>query len=297
MKKSTLLLILLLAVGLVLPSVSYIKAAARPTDRATQQQIHILLAQITELKGRIADLTLPPRTYSDAYTVVDLSSGSVLACKNPNQAYPIASITKLMNAVVALENTDINQNITLTEEMLRPEGHSPSLFLNLNISLKNLLKAALIQSTNDAAESISYAIGNPQFIALMNQKAKQLGMNDTVYYDVHGLNPDNHSTPSDLAKLVSYIYTHHPEILAITKETNFQLPDPDGRLLTFQNLNNFSKRPDFIGGKTGYLPEAKQSLASVFNVSGKPVAIVLLHSTSRQKDTLRILDWLKNNLH
>ncbi|MDD4201724.1 MAG: hypothetical protein PHU39_03060, partial [Candidatus Pacebacteria bacterium] len=103
----------------------------------------------------------------------------------------------------------------------------------------------------------------------------------------------NRSTSKDLVKLLLYIHKNHPEILEIGKDDNFWLPDNTGRMLKFKNVNNFYNIPEFIGGKTGYLPEAKQTLASLFDVKEKPIAIVLLYSENRQTDTLKILNWLK----
>lgn len=232
---------------------------------------------------------------AQSYLVLDISSNTVIFQKNAGKTYPIASITKLMNAVVVLENIDTSQSITLTKDMLKPEGYSPALFLGLDVSAKNLLRAMLIQSTNDSAESLTYFLGNKTFIGLMNKKAKELGMINTYYYDAHGLNPQNYSTATSLSKLLTYIYKNHPQILEITKENGFQMPSPTGQLLTFQNLNVFSKKPEFIGGKSGYLPEAKQSMASLFNLNGKIIAIVVLKSQNRQADTLKLVDWVKNS--
>ncbi len=232
---------------------------------------------------------------AQSYIIVDISNHSMVLQKNASQAYPIASITKLMNAVVTLENIDTAKTIVLNKAMVKPEGGSPSLFLGLNVSVQNLFKAMLIQSVNDAAESLSYVVGNKKFIGLMNQKAKDLGMVNTRYYDVHGLNPKNHSTAADIAILLEYIYKNHPEILQTTKINGFQLPDSSGRLLTFKNLNVFSENPDFVGGKSGYLPEAKQSMASLFTVNGKIMAVVVLKSRNRQTDTLALIDWVKNH--
>ncbi len=260
------------------------------------QQIQALQQEIARLQALLAEMgpAQPQNISAESYLVVDISNNSVVFQKNASKAYPIASVTKLMNAVVTLENVDMSQSITLTEPMLKPDGGSPALFLGLKVSANNLLKAMLIQSTNDAAESLTYFLGRAKFISLMNKKAQELGMKNTHYYDPHGLNPKNHSTVSDLAKLLAYIYKNHPEILEITKVNGFQLPSPTGELLTFKNLNAFSENPDFIGGKSGYLPEAKQSMASLFNINGKTIAVVVLKSTDRKADTLQLIDQFKN---
>jgi D-alanyl-D-alanine carboxypeptidase len=270
-------------------------AVESPTTISTDIQIASLLDQIARLKTLIAKILLQKSVSSESYAVIDLSNGSVITQKNDSQAYPIASVTKLMNAVVSVENIDLTKSITLDSQMLKPDGYSPSLYVNLRVSAKDLLKAALIQSTNDAAQALSYFIGNEKFISLMNKKAAELGMNNTQYYDVHGLNPKNHSSSADLAKLLGYIYKNHPEILAITKENDFWLPDPTGKLLKFENVNNMYQDPDFLGAKSGYIPEAKQTLAGVAIINGKPIAIALLHSNNRKADALNIVDWLKTN--
>ena len=259
------------------------------------QQIEILKQEFGLLQTLLSNLRLQQEIIAPSYLAVNLSDNSVVLEKKPNQTYPIASITKLMTAVIALENIDRKQTITLTKKMLEPFGHSPALFLGLKVSAENLLKASLIQSTNDAPESLAYFLGKEKFLTFMNQKAKKLEMTNTVFYDVSGLNSANHSTAQDLAKLLLYIYKNHPEILSITKDNNFWLPDSTGRLLKFQNVNNFYYFPSFIGGKTGYLPEAKQTLASIFNVNEKPIAIIVLSSANRQADTFTILRKLKDS--
>lgn len=291
--KHKILLVLFSAILFFSLHASNIYAVNEANYFALQQQIQAVQEKIKYLQSLIASSQLQNEVESGSYLVMDLSNNSIVSQKNINQTYPIASITKLMNAVIVSENVDFNQTITLTKDMLSPGGYSPSLFLHLRVSVKNLLWASLIQSTNDAAQSLTYSIGNEQFIKLMNQKANDLGMQNTFFYDAHGLNPQNHSTATDLAKLITYIYKSHPNILHITKDNDFWLPDSTGKLLKFKNVNNFYKSPDFIGGKTGYLPEAKQSMAAIFNVNGKPMAIVVLYSKNRQTDILKIIDWVK----
>jgi D-alanyl-D-alanine carboxypeptidase len=257
------------------------------------RRIEILKYEISLLQMLISNWQLQGPITASSYLAVDLSDNSVLLEKNPDKSYSIASVTKLMTAVIALENIDMDSEITLSEEMLTPLGQSPSLFEGLDISAENLLKASLIQSSNDAAESLSYFLDKEEFIGLMNKKAQQLGMDSTVFYDVHGLNSANSSRASDLVKLLAYIQENHAEILGITKSNDFWLPNEAGDLLKFQNVNNFYPLPAFIGGKTGYLPEARQTLASIFEVNGKQVAIVLLHSANRQADAFAILKELR----
>ena len=269
------------------------KAAEQTTMAKLIQQIEIIKFEISLFQSLISNFQLNQAITAKSYLAVDLSDNSVILEKNKNQTHAPASITKLMTTVIALENINQEQTITLTEKMLEPSGQSPCLFLGLNINAKNLLKASLIQSVNDAAEALSYTLGKEKFIELMNQKAKELNMSNTVFFDVHGLDPKNQTTASDLLKLLNYIQKNHPEILQTSKENDFWLPDTTGTLLKFQNVNNFYPLSEFIGGKTGYLPEAKQTLASIFNINGKQIAIVLLYSANRQADAFAIIKQLK----
>jgi D-alanyl-D-alanine carboxypeptidase len=118
-------------------------------------------------------------------------------------------------------------------------------------------------------------------------------MTGTVYADVHGLDAKSRSTAKDLAKLLAYIYKKHPEILAMTKNNDFWLPNRQGVWLKFQNMNYFYNVPEFVGGKTGYSPDARQTFAAIFNIGKKPVAIVMLHSTNLEADTFKIIGKLK----
>ncbi len=126
----------------------------------------------------------------------------------------------------------------------------------------------------------------------MNEKAKELSMENTFFDDSHGLSSLNTSTAKDLAKLIEYINKEHPQILEITKDNDFYLPNPLGRLLKFKNVNNFHENNDFIGGKTGYLHVAGQTFASIFKAKEDLFSIILLKSRNRQSDTLKILEWL-----
>ncbi len=285
------LLIFFLTFSLVVPKPA---AALTQTERSLLlQQIEILKHEIQVFQSLLFNLQLKQEVNAASYIVVDLSDNSVILTKNAGQAYPIASVTKLMNAVVASEKIGKDQTIQLTEKMLEPLGNSPSIFSGLKINAENLLKASLIQSANDAAEALAYFPGKDKFLDLMNQKAKELGMENTSFSDTHGLSTANRSTASDLAKLVAYIHQEHPEIWQITKTNDFWLPDISGWLFKFQNVNNFYLLNEFIGGKTGYLPQAKQTLASVFRVNEKPMAIILLYSDNRQADVFTLLNQLK----
>ncbi|KPJ72947.1 hypothetical protein AMJ48_02885 [Parcubacteria bacterium DG_74_1] len=294
--KSKIFFFLLLLLFLFSPAIA---KGAKISQEQILQRVEIIQQEMKLLKSLLSGMQAAnqgARISARSYLAVNLSDNSILLKQNINRRYPIASITKLMTAVIAFEELDLDQKITLTKEMLEPDGYSPSLYLGLSIDAEELVKASLIQSTNDAAEALSYFMKKDKFVALMNQKAKELKMTNTVFYDPHGLNPDNQSTVQDLTKLLIYIYKNHPEILDITRNNNFWLPDSTGRLLKFRNLNSFYPLSSFIGGKVGYLFEARQTFASLFNIKGDTVAVVILYSDNHRADIFAILKSSKQSL-
>ncbi|MCU0653583.1 MAG: serine hydrolase [Candidatus Pacebacteria bacterium] len=290
MKKTYLIIALTMVSELLIPKTA--AAFSWPEGAALAQIVSALKQEIASAKALAKNAKSATPISATAYVAIDMVTGKVLLQKNPDIAYPIASVTKLMNAVVTLENNDKNKTVAVTDKMLKPEGTSPAIFKGLNITVGKLLQAALIQSTNDAAESLAYSVGKEKFIGLMNQKAKDLKMSKTAYYDASGLDKRNKSTANDLAKLLTYVRAQHPEILETTKKNDFWLPDKEGTLMKFRNMNDFYNYSAFLGGKTGYTPEARQTFASVFDVKSKPVAIVILRSANYQADTFKILKQL-----
>lgn len=277
----------------LLESKKIITNASNSEPFKLQQKIEILHSEINNLNSLIKSMEDKEEVSAGAYIVMDAQSKKVVLERNIDQQYPIASVTKLMNAVIALENIAPKTIIKLTEGMLRPEGKSPSLFLSSKISVENLLKASLIQSVNDSSQALSDTVGVGRFVDLMNKKAKELGMENTIYYDSHGLSEKNISTVNDLAKLADYIHQKFPQVLEMTRNNDFWLPDARGRLLKFKNLNNFYAMPHFMGGKTGYTIKSKETMVSMFNINNKPIIIAVLYSENSQTDILKLIDMAK----
>ncbi len=253
------------------------------------QKIEIIKYEITLLQSLINNMQPRQEINALSYLAVDINNNSILLERNANQIHSIASITKLMTAMIAYDNINLKNRIVLNQKMLEPWGHSPALFLGSSITAEDLIKASLIQSTNDAAEALAVFSGKDNFLNLMAQKARQIGMTNTSFHDVHGLSLNNRSNANDLAKMISYIYKEYPQILEITRDNNFWLPDPNGRMLKFRNVNGLYYINSFVGGKTGYLPQTRQNMASIFNINGRPVAIIVLNSANSQADIFTII--------
>jgi D-alanyl-D-alanine carboxypeptidase len=258
--------------------------------------IESLKTELSLLKMLLTNMNAKSGINSPAYIAVELESGKTLLSKNSEQARPAASITKMMTATIARENIDENKKITLTDSMLAPAGNSSVLYAGREIDIKTLLKAALIQSSNDAAEALAQAAGKENFLALMNQKAAELGMANTVFFDPCGLNPKNKSTPADLAKLVAYVHKNHPEILAIGKSNDFWLEDKSGVWMKFQNVNNFYPLAAFVGGKNRLFargPKQNPLPACSMSMANQPR---LLFSTPLTAKPTSSVFWKNSNL-
>lgn len=261
---------------------------------------------LPELHPASNTLVLPfPIINPRAYLVADMDSGQVFAEKNSATKLPIASVTKLMTAVVATEHVDLKQKITIGKSMLDPYGSSKYVSQGDEISAAQLFYPMLVESSNDAAQAVSCFLGNKRTIALMNGKARSLSMFSTSFFDAHGLSPRDVSTARDLFYLARYIANNHPQILEITRGDGahnicaMQYPG-------MKNKNLVYDFPNFIGGKTGYIPESNYNGLFLFNLpkndgSVRRVAIIILGAKHLQvgnqnlrQNVALALGWLKN---
>lgn len=216
---------------------------------------------------------------------------------NPNKHWSIASVSKLMAAVVAFEQIGETRRIKIDEASVATEGISGEFKEGEIFSSLDLIKAMLLVSSNDAATALAKSIGEETFIKFMNQKAQELKMSDTIYFNSSGLSFLNQSTPNDLVKLAGYIYNNHREIFDITKQTKEMITE-----LGFQksrdlvNINQFSGRNNFIGGKTGYLEESGKNLIALFNINNLPVLTIILGAEDAYMETEKILTCISPTL-
>jgi len=256
-----------------------------------RNRLHYLIWYLNGLKGT-QDLTAQSVMVNEIDP--DGESQNILSVGS-NRQYPIASLTKLMSSVVARENLVPEDEVILNRQMLATYGSSPALFLGSRVRIEDLVKVSLIQSTNDASEALARSLPDGKFVELMNNKAQEIGMENTVFRDAHGLDPENVSTVADISRLKSYISDNHSDIWTITCDDNFRLPGPQGQLMTFMNLNNRMEWDNFLGGKTGYLPEAGHTYTALFEIEDRTYSITLLKSEDRWEDTQKIKDWLKED--
>lgn len=221
-----------------------------------------------------------------------LNSDVVLFERNPENRWPIASITKLMTAIVASEHDLLAKNITLTDGMIKAEGDAGNFKTGEVFSGSDVQKAMLLISSNDAAEALAQTYGRDAFIRLMNEKAKELRMLDTKYVDPSGLSPQNQSTSNDLYKLMGYLHESRPELLQITRQRSATIAVVGTKTKRkIVNINIFAGQANFIGGKTGYIAEAEGNgnLVTLFTYNNQPIVIVVLGSPDRFGETKSLL--------
>ncbi len=228
--------------------------------------------------------------------VSDLKAGEGYFEKEPLRRWPIASITKLMTAVVALEKMDKNLEITVTEkdfELLAEEGKVKA---GERYTASDLIRVMLGASSNEAAEALANAYGRPGFISAMNDRAREWILSNTYFKDPTGISVSNQSTAKDLELLARNILRDYPEIFQMTRQPQVVVREiTSGRSLKFLSNNLFAGKAYFLGGKTGYIEESEGNLLSVFSYGGRPVLIVVLGTPSRFEETEQLYDWFRAN--
>ena len=235
--------------------------------------------------------------------VIDLSSGKTLYHKNSNVVMPIASLTKLMTAMVTLDaKLPLNQKITFTQTDREHMYNTYSrVRVGSELSRGETMHIALMSSENLAAAALAanYPGGYNAFIRAMNAKAKALGMTHTHFVDSSGLNPKNHSTASDVAKMVRAAYKYHEIRKYSTNGAVHTAYFTHPRYkLGYTNTNALvrGEKWNVNLSKTGYLDEAGRCLAMVTTIDGKKILMVMLDSQGKLTpigDAGRIKQWLQ----
>lgn len=243
-----------------------------------------------------------PNLLSQAALIVDARTGDPIFAKNANNVTPIASITKLMTAMVVLDaQQNLDQTLTVDLDDLDFLKASRSrLSIGSELTRREMLRLALMSSENRAASALGrfYPGGLTAAVAAMNAKAKTLGMNNTRYVDTTGLSPENVSTARDLAVMVQAAQ-RYPLIreFSTQPEEYVQIP-ATGKTLHFNNSNALVKSGgwDISLQKTGFIREAGRCVVMLAQIAQRPVVLVLLDSVgkfSRIGDAQRVKTWME----
>jgi len=210
--------------------------------------------------------------------------------KNNNLKLPIASLTKLMTAVIVLENYNLNDEIVISKEALSQDERREFLEEGKKMRVSDLLYLMIITSSNKAAYALSEGMDKSNFLYLMNQKAHELNMYDTFFVDVTGLSPDNVSTVDDLIRLARYILANHFDIISISNKKEYEIPGY-GKIVNTNEL--LDQIDNIILGKTGLTEEAKGCLILILNRNNEGYFIyVLLGSDDRFSEMKKMINWV-----
>ena len=210
----------------------------------------------------------------------------------------MASLTKLMTAIIVLENFNLDEVIRVPAVAIKREGSRGELRPSEEITVRSLLDMMLIDSSNDAA--IALADKNLNFVSLMNKKAKKMGLKNTHFTNPDGLDEDNnYSTAFDIAKIFSYLANNYPAVFNILKTENMVVYSADGKIAhRLKNTNALlGAISEVKAGKTGYTDKAGGSLAllvSDLHFGDKNnIITVVLGSSNRFGESEKLIQWLK----
>lgn len=220
--------------------------------------------------------------------------GQTLYDSNADQRRPIASLSKLMTALISVQLYKPNQIFTINQKTVNEyPGDIARLTVGEKLTRDDLLQLALIGSSNNAAYALAQGLGVDKFVQIMNSRAKSLGMNQTAYYEPTGLDPGNQSTLDNLYRLADFILRDYPQIFAFSREDSFSV-GPNS-VINIDYLLPYYKNI-IIGSKTGYIGRASgENLILILKFKKSPFIFVgLLDSQNRDKDGEYIIKKLQD---
>lgn len=270
--------IVLLCIGLFLMSSSSVQ------DAISSERVYTI------------DIGVEPTVTARAWGVFDARTSEMLIAHAESEVRPIASLTKLVTADIALDTLALEASTTLSWRAVATEGRAGRLRVGEDMSVRELLFPLLIESSNDAAEALAEYSGRAEFIEAMNAQANRLGMYSTTFVDPSGLSPKNVSTVHDLALFIAHLAEDQPYVLDISS-----LPTYIGAAHAWWNVNPLVNADTFRGGKHGYTDEANRTFAGIFNEtfpSGAEaeISIVLLGSDNLPKDIEAIRSFMRDHV-
>jgi D-alanyl-D-alanine endopeptidase (penicillin-binding protein 7) len=240
---------------------------------------------------------------SSVALVIDQDTQQVLFSKNPDAVLPIASITKLMTAMVVLEaGQSLDEQLSITQDDVDTEkGSGSRLRVGSTLSRGDMLHLALMASENRAANALGrhYPGGLKVFVDAMNRKARSLGMTNTRYVEPTGLSSANQSSAHDLSVLVRAASEH--QLIRELSTTADASVNVGSRSLQFRNTNGLIRNPSWEIGlqKTGYISEAGRCVVMQAQLAGRKLIMVLLDSAGRYSrigDAERLRNWITHSL-
>lgn len=263
-------------------------------------------ARVATVPNAFATVSITARA---AY-VFDVRTGKVLYEKNGESRMPLASLTKVMTALTAIDLAKADSTVVVSREAIDTDGDS-GLALGERWSLKNLLDFSLTSSSNDGVRAVGMAIGaltNPDaatsaesegdFVGAMNKKADEIGMKNTYYFNDTGLDETNekggaYGTAKDMATLFAYILATHPELMDATRKSQIKVSSYSATHIAENTDTVVDQIPNLKASKTGFTDLAGGNLVVAFDPEiGRPIVVAVLGSTEegRFSDVLQLVD-------
>ena len=273
------------------------EAVIQPSDGTTISGLHRVIRYTANEEEDLINETaasLPAgadsRITATAYLVKDLTTGAIAAEYDDSRLLPIASLSKLVTAIVARKLIPADAEITITPAIMMTYGNTADFRAGETFTAGDLLYPLLLVSSNDAAEAYAQSYGRTKFLQAMNEFVQSIGAYRTTFADPSGLSPQNESTADDMATIVKWISLHDPAILAVTALKSKSL-----RGHTWVNPTHFLSWSYYLGGKNGYTDEADRTAVSLFALGpNKDVyVVVLLGSADRDTDVIKLLAKVK----
>lgn len=239
-----------------------------------------------------------PSIDARAALVYDTRSSRFLFMKNSRAELPIASLTKLLSALVVIEHFDLNDVVTVPQEAIRVDAEKQDLYLGERINVGSLLELMLVQSSNDAAYALAFHAQEKgiDFVAAMNAMAAKIGMVHSQFLDPAGLSDLAHSSPEDLVRLVQFSLGY-PQIWGVLQQEQVIVSSVDGGIKHAVKSTNqlFGVVPDIVGGKTGYTDGALGCMLLVVQApeGGEYIVTIVLGSHDRFGDTQKLVEWTR----
>lgn len=236
---------------------------------------------------------------ASSYAVMNMDNNQTILSNNKDTPRLIASITKIMTCIIAIENGNLKDKITANESILETIGSSLYIEVDETLTLEDLLYGLMLKSGNDAAIMIANYISGSmdEFAKIMNSYAKKIGMGNTIFYNSHGLENNkgigNLSTAYDMALLTSYAYNN--QIFRKIFSTKKYTVKSNKKSYSWTNKNKLLKYDYITGGKTGYTIKAKRTLVSTALINNMNIVIVTLNDPDDWHDHIELYNNIKEN--
>lgn len=223
----------------------------------------------------------------------DLQRESFIFTKNENIRLPMASTTKIMTAIVAIENLPLYKSVTVDDRAIGIEGSSIYLTKDETLTAESLLYALMLRSANDAAAALAYEICGSieDFAVLMNEKAISLGLSDTNFENPHGLDSENHYTTAHDLALISAYAMQNPIFVEICSTQKKEISSSTQKRILLNHNKLLSMYEGCIGIKTGYTKKSGRSLASAAQKDGKTLVCVTINAPDDWNDHKKLFDY------